>query len=77
MERTVTCKILSADLSNMGDKTYGYIGVETDEKEHLKIKVSAFTKADTLDIGARVRIVGNNFSDALWDAKTITLVTNE
>lgn len=77
MERTVTCKILSADLSKMGDKTYGYIGVETDENEHLKIKVSAFTKADTLDIGARVRIVGNNFSDALWDAKTITLVTNE
>ena len=60
----------------MGTKTYGYIGVETDEKEQLRIKVSAFTKAETLDIGARVQIVGNSFSDALWDAKTITRVTD-
>ncbi len=75
MERTVICIITSANLSRMGSKTYGYIGVETDENEHLKIKVSAFTKADTLDIGARVCIVGDSFSKGLWDAKTITKVT--
>ncbi|MHA1637864.1 MAG: hypothetical protein ACTSUB_07605 [Candidatus Thorarchaeota archaeon] len=76
MERTVVCKITSANLSNMGNKTYGYIGVETDEKEHLKIKVSAFTKAETLDVGARVQIVGNSLSNALWDAKIISHVTD-
>ncbi|MHA1479979.1 MAG: hypothetical protein ACTSQZ_00950 [Candidatus Thorarchaeota archaeon] len=76
MERTVICTILSAELSKMGPKTYGYIGVETDEKENLTIKVSAFTIAETLDIGARVRIVGDSFSRDLWDAKTITRVTD-
>ena len=56
MRKTVTGLITSANISSMGTKRYGYLGIETDDNEHLKIKVTAFTKFDTLDVGAKVTV---------------------
>ena len=72
MHKTVTGSIISSNISMMGKKSYGYLGIETDENEHLKIKVTAFTKFDTLEVGAKVVIelesVGN---ETLLTAKQI------
>ena len=74
MERTFTGSITSAQLGNMGNKQYGFIDVKTEEKEELKIKVAAFTKYDTLDIGKRVQIVAESIGDMrIMTAKTITV----
>ena len=73
MQKTVTGKITASNISTMGKKYYGYLGIETDDQEHLKVKVTAFTKFDTLDVGAKVTIelesVGN---EALLSAKKIS-----
>ena len=75
MHKTVTGSITSADIGTMGKKRYGYLGIETTDKEHLKIKVTAFTTFDTLDVGATVTAelesVGN---ETLLTAKKITSV---
>ncbi|MFW9806061.1 MAG: hypothetical protein ACFFFK_04970 [Candidatus Thorarchaeota archaeon] len=63
MERIFTGSIKSSQLGNIGTKYYGFISVETEEKEHLKVKVAASTKYDTLDIGRRVHIVAENIGD--------------
>ena len=74
MERTFTGSITSAQLGNMGNKQYGFIDVKTEEKEELKIKVAAYTKYDTLDIGKRVQIVAESIGDMrIMTAKTITV----
>lgn len=70
MHKTITGSIVAADISSMGDKRYGYLGIETDENEHLKIKVTAFTKFDTLDVGAKVTIELESVGDdTLFAAK--------
>jgi len=73
MQKVVIGTITAADISSMGKKYYGYLGFVTDTQEHLKIKVTAFTKFDTLDVGAKVTIelesVGN---DSLLNAKKIS-----
>ena len=73
MQKTVTGKITASDISSLGKTRYGYLGIETDTQERIKIKVTAFTKFDTLDVGAKVTIelesVGN---EALLTAKKIS-----
>lgn len=73
MEKVVTGLITASDISTMGKTHYGYLGIATDAKENLKIKVTAFTKFDTLAVGAKVTIelesVGN---DGLLNAKKIS-----
>jgi hypothetical protein len=72
MYMTVTGSITSADISSMGKKRYGYLGIETIDNEHLRIKVTAFTKFDTLDVGAKVKIELESVGDdALLSAKQI------
>ncbi|TFG26264.1 hypothetical protein EU528_14715 [Candidatus Thorarchaeota archaeon] len=72
MQKVITGQIVAADISSMGDKRYGYLGIETDDNEHIKIKVTAFTKYDTLDVGAKVKIVLESVGDeALLAAKNI------
>ena len=72
MHKTVTGSITSADISSMGKKRYGYLGIETTDHEHLKIKVTAFTKFDTLSVGANVTIELESVGDdALLSAKNI------
>ncbi len=73
MQKVVTGQITASDISTMGKTHYGYLGIATDAHESLKIKVTAFTKFDTLDVGAKVTIelesVGN---DGLLNAKKIS-----
>jgi len=63
MQKIVTGLITASDISKMGKTSYGYIGIETDAHENLKVKVNAFTKFDTLNVGSKVIIelesVGN------------------
>ena len=73
MERVITGSIISAQLGNIGRKQYGFIDVKT-EKEEFKIKVAAFSKCDTLDIGKRVHIVAESLGDMqIMTAKTISI----
>ncbi|MHA2058953.1 MAG: hypothetical protein ACW979_15145 [Candidatus Thorarchaeota archaeon] len=75
MERTFTGSIISAELGNMGKKPYGYISVETEEQEQLRIKVAASTSYDTLDVGERVHIVAETIGNMnMMTAKTVSLV---
>ncbi len=75
METVVTGRITASDISTMGKTHYGYLGVETNAHKSIKIKVTAFTKFDTLDVGAKVTIelesVGN---DGLLNAKKISSI---
>lgn len=74
MERAITGSITSAQLGNLGKKRYGFIGVKTEEKEELKIKVAAFTEYETLDIGRRVHIVAEAIGNmGIMTAKTISI----
>lgn len=57
----------------MGKKRYGYLGVETTDNEHLKVKVTAFTEFETLDVGAVVTLELESVGDeTLLAAKKIT-----
>lgn len=61
-------------MGNIGTKSYGFIGIETEEKEHLKIKVAAFTQYDTLEPGRRVHVVAENLGNMdVLTAKQISL----
>ena len=76
MHRTVTGSITSADISTLGKKRYGYLGIETTDNEVLKVKVTAFTKFDTLEVGANVTIELESVGDdALLSAKQISSIS--
>ncbi|TFG96990.1 hypothetical protein E4H12_09745 [Candidatus Thorarchaeota archaeon] len=73
MHKTVTGSIISANISSMGKKRYGYLGIVTTDNEHLKIKITAFTNFDTLDVGATVTFELESVGDeSLLTAKKIT-----
>jgi hypothetical protein len=73
-EKIFTGSIISAQLGTIGTKSYGFIGIETDEKEHLKIKVAAFTQYDTLELGSKVQVVAENVGNMdILTAKLISL----
>jgi hypothetical protein len=75
MEKVVTGLITAANIAVMGKTHYGYLGIETDEHENLKVKVGAFTKYDTLEVGERVTVelqtVGE---DSILTAKKISAI---
>ena len=56
MGKVVNGHITASDISVMGKLRYGYLGIETDNNEHLKVKITAFTEFDTLDVGASVKV---------------------
>ncbi len=73
-EKIFTGSITSTQLGNLGEKAYGFIGIETDEKEHVKIKIAALTQYDTLELGSRVHIVAENVGNMdILTAKQISL----
>ncbi len=73
-EKIFTGSIISTQLGYMGKKTYGFIGIETEEKEHLKIKVAVSTQYDTLELGRRVHVVAENIGNMnVLTAKMISL----
>jgi hypothetical protein len=72
MQKVVTGQITSSDISAMGNTRYGFLGIETDDHESIKVKVTAFTKFDTLEVGAKIRIELESVGDeALLTAKEI------
>ena len=72
MQKVVTGRITASDISTMGKMRYGYLGIETIDHDQIKIKVTAFTKFDTLDVGAKVTIELESVGDeALLTAKKI------
>jgi len=72
MQKVVTGHIVAADISSMGKTRYGYLGIETVDHEHLKVKVTAFTKFDTLEVGAMIKIELQSVGDeTLLTAKKI------
>ena len=71
MAETFIGSITSNQLSVLGNKHYGFIGIETDDSRHVKVKVAAFTVYETLEIGERVQIVAEPLGNT-WTAKTIT-----
>ena len=74
MEKAITGSITSTQLGKLGSKQYGFIGVKTDDKEELKIKVAAFTKYETLDVGKKVRIVAEAIGGmTILTAKSIAI----
>ncbi len=48
--------IVATQLANYAnsDIKYGYITLETDEKEHVRIKIDSYTKYDTLERGESI-----------------------
>jgi len=73
MERIFTGSIKATQLGSIGSKHYGFIAVETEENEHLNVKVAAFTKYDTLDVGRRVHVVAENIGNMnVMTAKSIS-----
>ncbi|MHA2026979.1 MAG: hypothetical protein ACW98U_13850 [Candidatus Thorarchaeota archaeon] len=70
-EKIFTGSITSAQLGNIGQKSYGFIGIETEDKTHLKVKVAAFTE---LEPGRRVHVVAENLGNMdVLTAKLISL----
>jgi hypothetical protein len=56
----------------MGKMRYGYIGIETEDHEHIKVKVTAFTKFDTLEVGSKIQVELESVGDeTLLTAKKI------
>jgi len=75
MEKIITGLITAANIAAMGKTRYGFLGIETDEHEKLKVKVTAFTKYDTLDVGERVTVELHTVGDeALLTAKRISMI---
>ncbi|MHA2177692.1 MAG: hypothetical protein ACXAAO_01335 [Candidatus Thorarchaeota archaeon] len=73
-EKIFTGSITSAQLGNIGQKSYGFIGIETEEKEHFKVKVAAFTQYETLEPGRRVHVVAETLGNMnVLTAKLISL----
>jgi len=74
LETILTGSITASDLGNIGKKYYGFISVETEENNRVKVKVAAYTKYDTLDIGRRVHIVAEPLGNTgIITAKSILL----
>jgi hypothetical protein len=75
MNSMITGTITSSDIGIMGKVRYGYIGVETEKKENYKVKITAFTKSETFEIGSKVTIELQTIGDTgLLNAKTISLI---
>ncbi len=73
MSEKIIGLITSNQLGSLGGKQYGFIGLETDDKKHLKVKVAAFTTYDTLDIGEHVQVTAEPLGK-IWTAKKIERV---
>ena len=54
------------------DREYGYIGIETSDSKHLKLKVDLYTDYDTLDRGEDVVVKYEPYgSTSIFVAKEI------
>ena len=58
MSDIIEGKIVSSNLGEFSKKriVYGYLGIETSDKKHLKVKVDSYTEYETLKIGDEVEV---------------------
>jgi hypothetical protein len=78
LESTIVGSVTSAQLGSIGNKKYGFIDVKTDSEEVKKVKIAAYTICEkkALDLGARVRIVGEPLGTSeVWTAKRVLLTS--
>ncbi len=56
MSKTVEGPIVSAQLGEFGDKRlkYGFISIENEAKDHIRVKIDSYTEFESLDIGDQV-----------------------
>ena len=56
MNNILNGKIVSSNLGEFSKKRikYGYIGIELQDKTHIKVKVDSYTSYETLTIGDEV-----------------------
>ena len=56
MKEAIEGKIVSSNLGEFSKKriVYGYIGIETPDKKHFKVKIDSYTEHETLTIGDEV-----------------------
>ena len=76
MSESLVGTIISRDIAVLGDLTYGFIGIETDNHQTLKVKISAHTHWDDLNVGDRVRVVGTLFhKDRIFTAEEVSKIS--
>jgi hypothetical protein len=79
MDNEIEGKIVSSAVAAFGNTgiTYGYIGVQTDSGERMKIKVDSYTEYETLEMGEHVRIETHSLGDTrVIVARRIERTTN-
>ncbi|MCF2135870.1 MAG: hypothetical protein K9W43_01400 [Candidatus Thorarchaeota archaeon] len=76
MSESLVGTITSRDIAVLGDLKYGFIGVETDNHHRLKVKISAHTHWDDLNVGDRVRVVGTLLQkDRIFTAEEVSKIS--
>jgi hypothetical protein len=65
MDREIEGRIVSSSVATFGNTgiVYGYLGVESDSGERMKIKVDSYTWYETLEMGEHVRIEAHSLGD--------------
>lgn len=77
MTREIKGKIIASTIADFGetDIKYGYIGVEPQKGEHIRVKVDSYTSYETLDLGENVILEVENLGDTdIIIARKITRV---
>ncbi|MHA1770950.1 MAG: hypothetical protein ACTSYL_07255 [Candidatus Thorarchaeota archaeon] len=76
MSESLIGTITSRDIAVLGDLTYGFIGIKTENHQTLKVKISAHTHWDDLNVGDRVRVVGTLLQkDRIFAAEEVSKVS--
>ena len=80
MDSTIIGSVTSAQLGSIGNKKYGFIDIKTDSDEIKKVKIAAYTicEKNALNIGSRVRAIGEPLSaNGVWTAKRVLLTASD
>ncbi|MFW9963744.1 MAG: hypothetical protein ACFFCX_09285 [Candidatus Sifarchaeia archaeon] len=79
MREIIHGKIISTNLGEFSKKkvVYGYLGIELPDKEHIKVKVDAYTQYETLNLGDKVVVEIESLGDTdILVARKIQLTIN-
>ena len=76
MQKVVIGHITSSDISKLGKVHFGFLTIKTIDHEDIKVKVTAFTKFDTLSVGVKVELELESVGEeALLTVKNIRTVS--
>jgi hypothetical protein len=74
--KAIQGKIISAELGRFSKReiVYGYIGIELQDKSHIKIKIDSYTWYETLNVGEDVIVETEKLADTdILVARTVRL----